>query len=350
MKKIYFFFFLFFTSCYCFAFDFGLVESFELYPVQFDKNVNVISEKVKIHDLKTEIEMELSSLNKKQEEIVCTIVCEPKGYGRSYTDMLIPYGLEIFFDDKPVNCFVLYDNKKYNREDANKTKGYLKSEIKFTIKLRKNNKLKINLFNRSYSSNVLNYGQRYVYMNYRFVTDTSKKEIFFENTNEDTLIYKVLYKQTDNNIECCDASRIKDNDTVYWKFIVPNDLEFIIFCLDEYNLDLIDSTIDFRSYDESIDYHNDLLTIKNLYFLSMNQLAILRNSIYAARGYGFKTVKWIKYFTENFFGYEINPNFSESDFNEIEKKNIELIRYMENTMDPLLLSDYFDSDYFELEE
>ncbi|MBP5452958.1 MAG: hypothetical protein J6Y16_12030, partial [Treponema sp.] len=116
-----------------------------------------------------------------------------------------------FFDDKPLNFYVLHDNKKYSKEDARKTKGYLKSEIKFTVKLMGNTKLKINLFNRSYSSDALNYGQRYIYMNYRFVTDTSKKEIFFENTNEDTLIYKVLYKQTDSNIECCDASRIKDN-------------------------------------------------------------------------------------------------------------------------------------------
>ena len=38
--------------------------------------------------------------------------------------------------------------------------------------------------------------------------------------------------------------------------------------------------------------------------------------------------------------YQVNPNFSESDFNEIERKNIEIIREIENLKNPILLSDY----------
>lgn len=56
----------------------------------------------------------------------------------------------------------------------------------------------------------------------------------------------------------------------------------------------------------------------------------LRNSIYATHGYDFKDQKWKAYFSKMYeekgYDYMINSNFSESDFNEIERKNIELIR------------------------
>ena len=38
--------------------------------------------------------------------------------------------------------------------------------------------------------------------------------------------------------------------------------------------------------------------------------------------------------------YKVNPNFSESDLNETERKNIELIREMESITEPILLSDF----------
>ena len=37
--------------------------------------------------------------------------------------------------------------------------------------------------------------------------------------------------------------------------------------------------------------------------------------------------------------YKVNPNFSESVFNEVERKNIELIKEMENMKEPILLYD-----------
>ena len=59
---------------------------------------------------------------------------------------------------------------------------------------------------------------------------------------------------------------------------------------------------------------------------------------------GFSKEKWKEYFTQIFddngYKYTNNPNFSESLFNEIEKNNIELIKIIENTKEPILLSEY----------
>lgn len=53
-------------------------------------------------------------------------------------------------------------------------------------------------------------------------------------------------------------------------------------------------------------------------------------------------IKHINLFFSNYKWYKISPKFSESDFNEIEKKNIAIIKEMENTKEPILLSDYLE--------
>lgn len=59
------------------------------------------------------------------------------------------------------------------------------------------------------------------------------------------------------------------------------------------------------------------------------QLRLLRNTIYALHGYEFKSDDLKKMFEEwgkNWYPkYQINPNFSEADFSEIEKFNINLL-------------------------
>lgn len=92
-----------------------------------------------------------------------------------------------------------------------------------------------------------------------------------------------------------------------------------------------------------LDMSENLIEYKYLFFLQKQRLETLRNSFYAAHGYDFKNRKWKDYFSEMYekrdSKYIINPNFSESDFNETERKNIELIRKMENMKEPMKLSD-----------
>ena len=90
----------------------------------------------------------------------------------------------------------------------------------------------------------------------------------------------------------------------------------------------------------------ELLTKSELFLLSKTQLSILRNAFYAKKGYDFKNKDLKMYFVRNCEAqdliYQINPNFSESDFNEIERKNIELIKEMENLKNPILLSEFLE--------
>ena len=86
------------------------------------------------------------------------------------------------------------------------------------------------------------------------------------------------------------------------------------------------------------------LSLKDLFYLSSNHLRLLRNAFYVIHGYPFKDKDLYVYFNNIFknvsnSSYKINPNFSESVFNEVERKNIELIKEMENMKEPILLSD-----------
>ncbi|MDR1621051.1 MAG: YARHG domain-containing protein [Synergistaceae bacterium] len=57
---------------------------------------------------------------------------------------------------------------------------------------------------------------------------------------------------------------------------------------------------------------------------STENLAYLRNRIYANHGYVFKTKKWIDEFSNSSW-YQKNPKFSEKLFNSYEKKNLKNI-------------------------
>ena len=93
--------------------------------------------------------------------------------------------------------------------------------------------------------------------------------------------------------------------------------------------------------DNDTDYSKTLFDKIDLIFMTPYQLSILRNGFYACHGYDFKNEEFKKVFKNPFTGkYQVNPNFSESDFNEIERKNIEIIREIENLKNPILLSDY----------
>ena len=69
---------------------------------------------------------------------------------------------------------------------------------------------------------------------------------------------------------------------------------------------------------------------------------MLRNSFYALHGYSFKNPQLTEFYIENLSTYSelLNKGFDEKSFNDIEKKNIELIRVLENIKEPILLSDY----------
>ncbi len=96
--------------------------------------------------------------------------------------------------------------------------------------------------------------------------------------------------------------------------------------------------------DNEIDYSKTLFDKSDLIFMTPYQLSILRNGFYACHGYDFKNKEFKEIYKNPFTGkYQDNPNFSESDFNEMERKNIEIIREIENLNNPILLSDFLET-------
>lgn len=80
----------------------------------------------------------------------------------------------------------------------------------------------------------------------------------------------------------------------------------------------------------SVSLTNEELSEDFLLYLTKSQLAFLRNAIYAFHGYKFKNKTYSEIFSSNYeHWYKINPNFTEKDFNEIEKANINLIKKYE---------------------
>jgi hypothetical protein len=72
-----------------------------------------------------------------------------------------------------------------------------------------------------------------------------------------------------------------------------------------------------------------VFTQTELIYLSDEQLRLLRNSIYANHGYIFKSRELADYFAP-FRLHRPNPSFSESEFSETEKTNLQNIIAEEN--------------------
>ncbi|GHV13261.1 hypothetical protein FACS189491_07960 [Spirochaetia bacterium] len=84
-------------------------------------------------------------------------------------------------------------------------------------------------------------------------------------------------------------------------------------------------------WDEQLLYEN----VSDLKLYTKNQIRLFINFFYAIRGYNFKNQRYKDFFTglkninnEN-RKYAINPNFSENNFNEYEKKNIAYLLRLE---------------------
>lgn len=362
IRRVLLFIFSFSTSVFCYSIDFESVESYELMPINFKQDVTIISEIVHINNLKTEIEIQLlpnSNSNSDNTYIEAEIECFPKGYGRSYTNMLIPKDLEIILNNKKLDFIVLYNGKKYKSQEAFITEGHQPSKIQFFIDGKKDvSTLKISYYNWSNSMQT-RFGYGTTIMNYRYISNNSKKIIYFYYDNIDIpwrLSNILSIKDTESNSKnyinnfwqkkdesvCNIERKVSKNNEIIWKSIVPEETSRLEILLEENYQELLFYPLCIQFDGITLDKY--IINKSKLFFLSKKQLETLRNSFYAIHGYSFKTQKWKEYFTQIFddngYKYTNNPNFSESLFNEIEKNNIELIKIIENTKEPLLLSEY----------
>ena len=353
MKKVLSFILLNFIAFFCHAVSFEDAESYELLPVEFNRQVKILSEKVSINDFKTEVEIEV--FYEDSAVLEASIVCKPCGYGRSYTDMMIPKDFEIFKDGRKTDFFVLCEGKKYTPEEAFSVAGYSYRPSEIHFRLASANKafiLKLSYYNRSIIK-LYERGYGFTLMNYRFASKESQKNVVLKCTdNTEELVLSEVLSINDYDNESlfwtsdaekkCDVSRnVSANGEIYWTCELPKDSVMLEVAFEPAYMEL---TYDKRFHFDDFDISKCLIDYRRLFFLSRECLEILRNSFYAIHGYDFKNQKWKDYFSEMYekrdSKYIINPNFSESDFNEIERKNIELIRKMENTIKPKKLSDF----------
>lgn len=115
----------------------------------------------------------------------------------------------------------------------------------------------------------------------------------------------------------------------YWN---NNDLEFMLENIEpEYN-DTIEILLWLPMFDFGpkplpyFYYCNEIFKQNDLWYLTKEELRILRNLFYAIHGYNFKDASLTNYFLSNFGFYEINHEFTENMLTEIEKRNIDIIR------------------------
>lgn len=325
-------------------------ESFSLSYLQHNtQNVYLSEEIVNVNENNITAKIQIKNiLNKKINESFY-LICEQNGYGCNYTKSLIPDNFYISNNNKNIDFKVEYNNKTYSKEEAANICNYNTSKIFFNIKLQPNEiqQIEIKYTNENYGEKFIDNSGNNTLIKYNFNPETSKKEIIYTSKE---IIYKFRYfifYSENKRIIPTNCIRYIDNSFINFKIIVPKNINNVglqLYIFIPYDDKSIFRLINFNEklysiYNEKLLY-NELITIYDLFFLSKEQLAILRNSIYAVHGYNFKNPKWKEYFTENFYGYKINPDFSESDFTDIEKKNLELIKYMENTTDTLLLSDF----------
>ena len=325
-------------------------ESFEMGFLNHDnQNIVIREETVKINEDNIESSIVIQNLQNKKNSGTFTLSCKQNGYGKSYTESLIPENLCIYINKKQINFEVKYQGKNYTKEEAKNVKNFDESQIYFSLALKPNElkKLVISYKNISYDELHVDDSRSATLVQYNFNPETTKKEVVYQSKDKTKkLRYFIFYTEQERIIPNNSIRYIEKSDCE-WKISVPEEvnkigIQFYLFLpfedMSVFRLVKYDGKL-YSIYNEKL-LNSELLSLFDLFYLSKEQLAIMRNSIYAVHGYEFKDPKWKKYFGEIYSFYKVNPNFSETDFNDIEKKNIELIRYMENTTETLLLSDY----------
>lgn len=123
-------------------------------------------------------------------------------------------------------------------------------------------------------------------------------------------------------------------------------------CLNNYGTSMeVDSAFILKNGYDSSDYilpesHSKLITINQLDRLEKSQLDYARNEIYARHGYIFKSKNYIDYFMGKSW-YKINKDFSENNFNDIEKENLKIINNYVDSLKRLVTevsNNYIDYD------
>lgn len=132
---------------------------------------------------------------------------------------------------------------------------------------------------------------------------------------------KIQYLKTNPTLDI--NNMIADNDSIWYSYININDSGYLFeFSEKEYSNEV-------RLFTNTSE---KLLSKSELLNLTLDELAIMRNEIFASKGYIFKTNRYKSYFTEQKW-YDLKYENVENDLTEIEQANIKLIKKVEQLVE-----------------
>lgn len=345
------------------------------------KSISFANESIQIDEEIAEFSYEtvssvLTLRNSSDEKILitATIACEPEWYGGgSESDTLIPLDFHIFDGGNEIDFSIENEGKKFTRYDSIEQETNKESRISFELSFNPMETKRLNIKyknNTGYFTYVCDTWHRLVVRHFFHPESKKKTAVYIPNDAILSVGYgfnllDFLFMDLSSSRDWIgdryfivnDFTRIYMNDNFQWRLAVPSDVNEVVCRQDYFNpfKDFSEYYFLYKRYFHDFDkdvflgfreknLSKELLSKADLFTLSKRQLSILRNSFYAKHGYGFKNKEVREYFEANCkdqgVEYKVNLNFSESDFNETERKNIGLIREMESMTEPVLLSDF----------
>ena len=316
-------------------------------PVFSDKDVFIKSQKIICTGDHLSINYVISGKEKKR--VSAVIDCKVLGFQRIVNDIVIPLDFCLKCDGKEIPFEVYKNNELVEKESyysglKNSSGQYWttdKIEIRFNFELRGEKAITVSYENLKFHGMFANG------IDVMLAKNPDGKPIdytfIYKVDNDAKLDQRILYPHHINLI----ASDGYANENIKLNFVQKKEKDFSLQAeLKQYNAESNNERIVISYYpmtigvwgspqnlflssdDYSLNLSEEKLPEDFLLFLSKAQLAYLRNAIYAFHGYKFKNKNYADLFAKEVW-YKINPNFSENDFNEIERANITLIKKYE---------------------
>jgi len=352
LKKIYLLLFIFLFICFYGFSDVPLEKilenPFSVSPLIFDNdNIYFIEQNISLKDEDIFIDYVINNQSDNDIILPIKIICEIVADSKIVNDIVIPFDFQILKENMPISFDVYYENKKIEKklyyEETSSVSYFGNSEIRFVSTIKKRSTETFSVKYKGLCNSGVNIsGTSFMY-----------KLCLAQNKSNQIISYAISFNNESSNLYLTDNNNnlnfYREGNKWNTKFNAYD--ENIIECyvekfdfLSESYFSIMEYNLNFSLYYLSEKLDEKELSLKDLFYLSSNHLRLLRNAFYAIHGYPFKDKDLYVYFNNIFknvsnSNYKINPKFSESVFNEVERKNIELIKEMENMKEPILLSD-----------
>lgn len=242
--------------------------------------------------------------------------------GSLYESYPIPENLLVSVDGEKIDYHIYYDDTEIKKSQKGEFDVRIPGTVKFSFVSNKNCKIEMRYLNnpvRWKHSEIL-----YTYYSEKVESNTKFKLVLVNNNDG-----KITILDEDKTMKKIDSNRSEQCFT---------QSDFVNFDKETYpsytiKIKIVDFGFDEMSYFYFQDLGDKIIDKRFLLSMTKEQLRLFRNMFYAKHGYIFKDEYLRDYFNSiEGFEYKMNSKFSEVDFNEIEKKNIENIKQIEASL------------------